>query len=66
MTNLTFLLFLIPLQRWVSAFLGGGFGGVVFGVEDVVDAALLLHVLRPPQQDAHQSAAGQHLVAVFI
>ena len=65
-TNLTFLPFLLPLQRWVGAVLGGGFGGFVFGVEDVLDAALLLHVLRPPQQDAHQSAAGQHLVAVFI
>ena len=53
-----FLVFLL-LQRWVSAVLGGGVGGVnVVRVEDVVDAALLLHVLRPPQQDAHQPAAG--------
>ena len=48
------------LQRWVGAFLGGGVGGFVgLGVADVVDAALLLHVLRPPQPDARQPAAGR-------
>ena len=61
-SNLTFKLSFPPLQRWVSAFLGGGFGGVVgLGVADVVDAALLLHVLRPPQPDAHQPAAGRFI-----